>query len=95
MFYFYVLPAEPFLILTLVYVLGALMRQPVRLGEIRAAGGTDLLDPGERRTMGVIFGTAVILAVAIIFAYFYPIYVGWNITYDQWLARMWLGNRWI
>jgi len=95
MFYFYVLPAEPFLILTLVYVLGALMLQPVRVGELRAAGGTELLDPSERRTMGVIFGAAVLLAVAIIFAFFYPIYVGWNITYDEWLARMWLGNRWI
>jgi dolichyl-phosphate-mannose--protein O-mannosyl transferase len=95
MFYFYALPAEPFLILTLVYALGALMRQPVRRGELHAAGGTELLDPAERRTMGVIFGASVILAIAIIFAYFYPIYVGWNITYDEWLARMWLGNRWI
>jgi dolichyl-phosphate-mannose--protein O-mannosyl transferase len=95
MFYFYALPAEPFLVLTLVYVLGALIRRPARLGDIRAAGGTQLLDAGERRTMGVIFGAAVVLAVAIIFAYFYPIYVGTNLTYDQWLARMWLGNRWI
>ena len=29
------------------------------------------------------------------FAYFYPIYTGQNITYQQWLSRMWLGNRWI
>jgi dolichyl-phosphate-mannose-protein mannosyltransferase len=95
MFYFYVLPAEPFLVLTLTYVLGALIRRPTYAGELYAAGGTELLDPAERRAMGVIFGAAVVLAVAIIFAYFYPIYVGSNITYDQWLARMWLGNRWI
>jgi dolichyl-phosphate-mannose--protein O-mannosyl transferase len=95
MFYFYALPAEPFLVLGLVYVLGALMRQPVRAGARRAAGGTELLDPGERRMMGVIFATATVAAVAIIFAYFYPIYVGWNISYDDWLAHMWLGNRWI
>ena len=95
MFYFYALPAEPFLVLTLVYVLGALMRGPVRVGEVRAAGGTELLDPAERRVMGVIFGAAVVLAVAFIFAYFYPIYVGSNLTQDEWVARMWLGSRWI
>jgi dolichyl-phosphate-mannose--protein O-mannosyl transferase len=95
MFYFYVLPAEPFLILAMVYVLGALIRRPTMVGETHAAGGTELLDPVERRAMGVIFAAAVVLAVAIIFAYFYPIYVGTNITYDEWIRRMWLGNRWI
>jgi len=45
--------------------------------------------------MGVIFGAAVVLAVAFIFAYFYPIYVGSNLTQDEWVARMWLGSRWI
>ena len=87
--------SDLFLVLTLVYVLGALMRGPVRVGEVRAAGGTELLDPAERRVMGVIFGAAVVLAVAIIFAYFYPIYVGSNLTQDEWVARMWLGSRWI
>jgi dolichyl-phosphate-mannose-protein mannosyltransferase len=95
MFYFYVMPAEPFLVLALVYVLGALMRRAERPGTIRAAGGTELLDPADRRIMGVIFGAALVFAVAVIFAYFYPIYIGENITYQQWLARMWLGSRWI
>jgi dolichyl-phosphate-mannose--protein O-mannosyl transferase len=95
MFYFYVLPAEPFLILGLVYVLGALIRRPDPAGASRAAGGTELLDPVDRRIMGVIFAGAFVFAVAIIFAYFYPIYVGSTISYDGWLARMWLGNRWI
>ena len=95
MFYFYVLPAEPFLILALVYVLGALMRRADRPGALRAAGGTELLDPADRRIMGVIFAAAFVFAVAVIFAYFYPIYTGQNITYQQWLSRMWLGNRWI
>jgi hypothetical protein len=31
----------------------------------------------------------------VIFAYFYPIYVGKVIPYAQWMARMWLGSRWI
>ena len=95
MFYFYVMPAEPFLILALVYVLGALMRRADRPGALRAAGGTELLDPADRRIMGVIFAAAFVFAVAVIFAYFYPIYTGQNITYQQWLSRMWLGNRWI
>jgi dolichyl-phosphate-mannose-protein mannosyltransferase len=95
MFYFYVLPAEPFLILSLVYVLGALIRRPDRVGVSRAAGGTELLDPADRRIMGVVFSGAFVFAVCVIFAYFYPIYVGTTITYDQWLAHMWLGNRWI
>ncbi len=95
MFYFYVLPAEPFLILGLVYVLGALIRRPDGPGVVRAAGGTELLDPADRRIMGVIFGAAFVFAVAVIFAWFYPIYVGSTIPYESWLARMWLGNRWI
>lgn len=95
MFYFYVLPAEPFLILTVVYVLGALIRRPVPAGVVRAPGGTELLDPADRRIMGVIFAAAFMFAVAIIFAYFYPIYVGSTITYNEWWARMWLGGRWV
>jgi dolichyl-phosphate-mannose-protein mannosyltransferase len=95
MFYFYVLPAEPFLILSLVYVLGALIRRPQQAGVSRSPGGLELLDPTDRRIMGVVFAAAFVFSVAVIFAYFYPIYTGQTITYDQWLARMWLGNRWI
>ncbi len=95
MFYFYVLPAEPFLILAVVYVLGALIRRQVPVGAVRAPGGTELLDPADRRIMGVIFAAAFMFAVALIFAYFYPIYVGSTITYNEWWARMWLGSRWV
>jgi dolichyl-phosphate-mannose--protein O-mannosyl transferase len=38
---------------------------------------------------------AYVLVVAACFAYFYPLYVGWPLTHDDWLARMWLGSRWI
>ncbi len=77
MYYFYVAPAEPFLILAVVYVLGALIRGP------------DGTDPAT-----ALFAGLYVLAVAVNFAYFYPIYTGEPITYAQWLARMWLGNRW-
>ena len=95
MFFFYVLPAEPFLVLAVVYVLGALISRPVRIGVLHAAGGTELLDPVDRRIMGVIFSASFVFAVAIIFAYFYPIFTGITITYDEWWARMWLGTRWV
>jgi dolichyl-phosphate-mannose-protein mannosyltransferase len=95
MFYFYAAPAEPFLILTVVYVLGALIRGPARVGATHSPGGVELLDPADRRLMGAVFAGAYVLAVAVIFWYFHPIYVGDIITYAQWQARMWLGGRWI
>jgi dolichyl-phosphate-mannose--protein O-mannosyl transferase len=95
MFYFYVLPAEPFLVLAAVHVLGALIRGPVRAGVIRSAGGAEIVDPADRRIMGAVLAGAYVFAVAVIFFYFYPIYVGQSIPYGQWLARMWLGSRWI
>jgi dolichyl-phosphate-mannose--protein O-mannosyl transferase len=36
-----------------------------------------------------------LLAIAACFAYFYPIYTGAQLTYAEWLSRMWLGSRWI
>ncbi|MGI5239655.1 dolichyl-phosphate-mannose--protein mannosyltransferase [Dactylosporangium sp. CA-139066] len=79
MYYFYALPAEPFLVLAVVYVLGAIIGPPRR----------------ERRVVGAWIAGIYVLLVAACFAYFYPIYAGSPITYAQWLARMWLGNRWI
>nr|WP_244161977.1 phospholipid carrier-dependent glycosyltransferase [Micromonospora eburnea] len=93
MFYFYALPAEPFLILAVVYVLGAIMtpaRSPVTTGV--AVGGGD--SGGDRRMIGAITAGLYVLLVAACFAYFYPIYVGKTITYAEWAARMWLGSRW-
>lgn len=86
MFYFYALPAQPFLVLTVVYVLGALMT-PTNAGQ-RLLG----LD---RRTLAVVIAGTYVTLVALNFAYFYPIYTGQVIPYDAWHARMWLGGRWI
>ncbi|MFC7529795.1 dolichyl-phosphate-mannose--protein mannosyltransferase [Actinoplanes sp. GCM10030250] len=80
MFSFYALPALPFLILAVVYVLGALMTPP--------EGG------GVSRT-GVVFAGIYVAMVALCFAYFYPIFVGDPIPYQSWLDRMWLNGRWI
>lgn len=38
---------------------------------------------------------AYVALVVLCFAYFYPIFVGWTLPYDDWSARMWLGGRWI
>jgi len=86
MFYFYALPAEPFLILAVVYVLGALMRSSPNAPE------SSLVD---RRIVGAVVAGAYLAAVGLCFAYFYPVYTGQILTYAEWSARMWLGGRWI
>ncbi|WP_428983214.1 dolichyl-phosphate-mannose--protein mannosyltransferase [Phytohabitans maris] len=93
MFAFYALPAEPFLVLAVVYVLGAIMT-PAR--SLATSDGTGPADSGvDRRMVGAVVAGAYVLLVAICFAYFYPIYVGQVIPYEDWSARMWLGSRWI
>ncbi len=84
MFYFYALPSEPFLVLAVVYVFGAIM------------GPTKQEQPNsDRRLIGALIFGAYVLLVAACFAYFYPIYSGGNLTYAEWFSRMWLGNRWV
>jgi dolichyl-phosphate-mannose--protein O-mannosyl transferase len=83
MFYFYALPAEPFLILAVVYVLGAIM--------VPARGSPD----EGRRLFGAVLIGAYVLLVAACFAWFHPLYVGQDIPYADWRLRMWLGGRWI
>ncbi len=87
MFSFYALPALPFLILAVVYTLGAIMTP---------TGGTVT---GEKRTDRQIVGTIAagvyLVLVVLCFAYFYPIFTGQLIPYESWQSRMWLGGRWI
>jgi dolichyl-phosphate-mannose-protein mannosyltransferase len=92
MFAFYALPAEPFLVLAVVYVLGAIMNPVPAWGEAAPAESTGMFD---RRVVGAVILGAYVLVVAACFAYFYPIYTGEIIPYSDWSARMWLGSRWI
>ena len=85
MFYFYALPAEPFCVLAVVYVLGAIVGP--------APGRDGVLT--DRRLFGTVVAALYVGVVAITFLYFYPLYAGNVITYDQWWARIWLGNRWL
>ncbi|PZG16930.1 phospholipid carrier-dependent glycosyltransferase [Micromonospora craterilacus] len=92
MFYFYTLPAEPFLVLAVVYVLGAIMT-PAPTFPSTTTGST--LSDHDRRLIGAVVAGAYVLLVAACFAYFYPLYVGKPLPYTEWAARMWLGSRWI
>jgi dolichyl-phosphate-mannose--protein O-mannosyl transferase len=96
MFYFYALPAEPFLVLAVVYVLGCLINGP---GVGRFANGrvrTNFALPSEdRKLYGTIFAGAFVLLVAVCFWIYHPLYVGDSIPYTEWFRRMLLGNRWV
>jgi dolichyl-phosphate-mannose--protein O-mannosyl transferase len=87
MFSFYVLPVVPFLVLAVVYVLGAIMTPPT--GLVHGPGRTD------RQLVGTIVAGVYVMLVAACFAYFHPVFVGHLIPYEDWSARMWLGSRWI
>ncbi|GID25205.1 dolichyl-phosphate-mannose--protein mannosyltransferase [Paractinoplanes brasiliensis] len=87
MFSFYVLPALPFLILAVVYVLGAIMTPPEGIAQGKARS--------DRQLVGTVVVGAYIVLVAVCFAYFYPIFTAQVIPYESWSGRMWLGGRWI
>jgi dolichyl-phosphate-mannose--protein O-mannosyl transferase len=93
MYYFYALPSEPFLVLAVVYVLGCFINGPGvgRLGPSR----TISLAPDERRLYGTIFAGVFVLLVALCFWWYYPLYVGNSIPYEDWMKRMLLGNHWV
>lgn len=86
MFYFYAAPAVPFLVLAVVYVFGALMRGP------------NPPVPGrffDRQIYGAIAFGVYLLIIAWCFAYFYPLYIGEKIPYNDWYHHLWLDTRWI
>ncbi|MGK5442309.1 dolichyl-phosphate-mannose--protein mannosyltransferase [Micromonospora sp. URMC 105] len=93
MFSFYAAPALPFLVLAVVYVLGAIVTPATGAGV--AASEADLARDDDRRLIGGVIVGAYVLLVALCFAYFYPIFVGNLLPYDDWSARMWLDGRWI
>ncbi|WP_319459085.1 dolichyl-phosphate-mannose--protein mannosyltransferase [Micromonospora sp. RTP1Z1] len=96
MFSFYAAPALPFLVLAVVYVLGAIISPA---GAPVASGGTADAPAAEevsdRRLVGGIIAGSYVLLVALCFGYFYPIFVGRLLPYADWSARMWLDGRWI
>jgi dolichyl-phosphate-mannose-protein mannosyltransferase len=93
MFSFYVAPALPFLVLAVVYVLGAIM-SPAR-AQAGALTSREIERVADRRMIGAVAAGAYVVLVALCFAYFYPVFVGSLTTWADWHARMWLGSRWI
>jgi dolichyl-phosphate-mannose--protein O-mannosyl transferase len=94
MFYFYAAPAEPFLILAVVFVLGALINAP-GVGVPGRSVSTLTVAQTDRRLYGTVFAAVYIVAVALCFWYFYSIWTAQSITHDAWWHHMWLGNRWV
>ena len=94
MFYFYAAPAEPFLILAVVFVLGALINAPGVAVPGRSFH-TLTVAQTDRRLYGTVFAAVYIVAVALCFWYFYSIWTAQSITHDAWWHHMWLGNRWV
>jgi dolichyl-phosphate-mannose-protein mannosyltransferase len=91
MFYFYAAPAEPFLILAVVYVLGAIINGP----GVGMSGRELTVAQTDRRLYGTAVATVYMLLVALCFWYFYSIWTAQSIVYDDWWHHMWLGNRWV
>jgi len=80
MYSFYTAPAVPFLVMAVVYTLGAVIGRP---------------DAGpDRRMTGAVVAGAYTILVILNFAYFYNLFVGLPLDFADWSQRMWLGNRW-
>lgn len=79
-FFFYALPALPFLCLALAYCAG------------RALGRDD--DSDTRRIVGTIGVGVYALLVVVNFFYLYPVLAGVVVPYDDWHSRMWFSS-WI
>jgi len=81
MFFFYAIPAEPFLIMAVVFTMGMII-------------GPRTATP-ERRLSGALICAGFVVLIALCFAYFWPLYTGQVMPYDDWHARIWMGSNWI
>ncbi|GAB3645313.1 dolichyl-phosphate-mannose--protein mannosyltransferase [Glycomyces tarimensis] len=86
MFFFYAAPAVPFFIGAVTWCLGMI------IGRHRPGGAAS--GSPERRLTGALIAGAFIAVVVLCFAYFWPIYTGQALPYEEWRARMWL-DSWI
>lgn len=79
-FYYYALDFLPFLIICIVLCLGLI------IGPARAST--------PRRAVGAAVAGTYLLAVLLMFRYFYPVLAGKIIPYSSWLSHMWFSS-WI
>lgn len=81
MFFFYALPAEPFLVLAVVFAFGLIIGPP---------------DASvERRLAGSLTCAGIVVLIMLCFSYFWPIFTGQPLTQEAWDARMWLDDLWV
>jgi dolichyl-phosphate-mannose--protein O-mannosyl transferase len=80
-FSFYAVSFAPFVVLAATMTLAAIIG--------RADGRRPL-----RRAAGAAVAGAIVIGVVVMFGYFYPIYTGEPISYNDWLGHMWLPS-WI
>jgi dolichyl-phosphate-mannose--protein O-mannosyl transferase len=86
MFFFYMAPLVPFLILGLTLALGAILGPALRFtGEVARDRGALL-----RRYWGIGVVSAFLAVVTADFIYMWPIFTGGLLTQGQWHAHMWL-----
>ncbi len=76
-FTFYAVVFEPWLVLCLAYVLALI---------IGPRGGAD----HERRLAGGLFAGSLLVLIVLVSAFFWPIWTGQVIDFEQWRWRMWL-----
>ena len=76
MFFFYTITFEPFMILSLTFVLA------LALGGVGASVA--------RRRIGLIGVTAFLAVVVLVSAFFWPVWTGHTIPYEAWRLRLWM-----
>jgi dolichyl-phosphate-mannose--protein O-mannosyl transferase len=86
MFFFYMAPLVPFLVLGVTLALGKLLGPAIGFYEDRLQRNTAV----RRRRWGIAAVSTYLGLVAICFAFFWPVWTGGLLTYDQWNLRMWL-----
>ncbi len=87
MFYFYMAPLVPFLILGLTLGLGVMLGPALRTDP--DTGEVD--DGARRRRLWGIAGVSIYLGLVIAdFAFMWPVFTGGLLTYNNWHLRMWL-----
>ena len=75
-FYFYAIAFQPFMVLSIGYVL------------------SKALEDETQRALRQRYAITFVAAIALCFAYFFPLFVAGVMTYQDWYARMWFSN-WI
>lgn len=103
-FTFYTIVFEPFMVMALVYVLGLLigprlLRARARRGKRAAspAGGAALFAAGDekaagRRQVGAAAAGSLTCLIILVSAFFWPVWTGEMIPYEQWQWRIWLDS---